>query len=332
MQCGTERRTGRTGRENVSHEKGSYMGQHYVARFYLKSWAQDGMLYCLNLKKRKVLHRGLRGIANEKFFYKLLGLTAQERQLIEKVAVEPFALPMQQVQKTFIELCCFPLELHRLTETTNLNPQFKAALEDVIANSAENYHARIENSMKQFVSRMMAGDADFYSDPQEAAEFLYAICVQFTRTKRAREAALSQIGAAYKGCDIDRVWSVLNHLVAASVAYNLYANRNNFRLLLVENTTDTPFVTSDQPIINLHATLTRKPPDKLEFFYPLSPGKAMLLADASPAQNHRGALSSVAVNGYNLRMVKNAYEQVFSDSRDYLDTMNKSYVHSFETR
>ncbi len=306
------------------------MGQHYVARFYLKPWAEKGKVYCLNLKHRQILHKGLRGIANEKRFYRLQDLTADERRLIERVAIEPCPEALREVQRNFITLFCLPPQLKKHVESKHVNSKFTSSLDDMIENAAENYHARIENSLKQFIDSMLAGSTGFYSNDRQAAEFLYTICVQFTRTKRAREAALMQIGATFKGCNVERVWSVLSHIIATSVGRSLYADRKAFKLLLVDNSTDTPFITTDQPIINLHATFTGLAPDKLEFFYPLSPRKAMLLVETSNAARADSSPSTVAVNSYNILMVRNSFEQVFSNSADYLETVKKSYIYSFD--
>jgi hypothetical protein len=93
--------------------------------------------------------------------------------------------------------------------------------------------------------------------------------------------------------------------------------------MVVDNSTDTPFITADQPIINLHAKATGKIPDKLEFFYPLSPKKAMLLVETSNQRHIEPSPSPFAVNNYNVLMLRNAYEQVFSNSAEYLETIKK---------
>lgn len=299
------------------------MGQHYVARFYLRAWSEKGKLYCLNLKARRILHRGLRAVANEKLFYRLHALTPEEHELIERVLIEPSPEPLKGIQRNFLALLSLPAQLRKRTESANLGLEFTAPLDDMIVSAAEKYHSGIETCLKPFVVSMLAGDVDFYSDKKQAAEFLYAICVQFTRTKRAREAALSQIGTKHKGVDPERLWSVSSHIVAAGVGQSLYADRKQFRLVVVDNPTDTPFITADQPIINLHATTTGKVPDKLEFFYPLSPRKAMMLVESSNQRHVEPSLSTFAVNNYNVLMLRNSYEQVFSNSGEYLETIKK---------
>ena len=68
---------------------------------------------------------------------------------------------------------------------------------------------------------------------------------------------------------------------------------------------------------------TSPSPDKLEFFYPLSPRKAMLIVESSNPAQIEPSLSAFAVNSYNVLMLRNSYEQVFSNSAAYLETMKK---------
>jgi hypothetical protein len=196
-------------------------------------------------------------------------------------------------------------------------PTFMSALDELIVNFGEDYHEQIENSLLTFLNSMLAGNAEFYLDSKQAAKFLYALSVQYTRTKQVREAALSQIGTTFNDCDTRRVWSALSHIMAMKIGESLYIDRQRFSLVLIDNDTDTPFITADQPIINLHATFTGKPPDRLEFFYPLSPQRAMLLVEASSRISDQ-PISAVSVNSYNVRMIQNSHEQVFSNSEEYL--------------
>jgi len=250
-------------------------------------------------------------------------LTPEEIRLIEEALIKHSPKVLQQFQKQFIDLYCFAPRLKKFEESiSEVNPERRATLNKFIVNGAEDYYTNVEETLLPYLKLMLAGNIDFYSDAKAAAEFLFAICLQFTRTKRARQAALSQIGATFNGCDMDRVWGVLSPLVAMSIGNSLYAIRGQFKALLVDNRTDIPFITTDQPIINLHAS-TGDPPDKLEFFYPLSPTKAMLFLESSNQAQSDGSISALAVNSYNVLMVNNSHEQVFSNSMDYLQTIKK---------
>jgi len=118
------------------------------------------------------------------------------------------------------------------------------------------------------------------------------------------------------------VIDVLSYLVAMNLGLGLYADRAAFRVVVVQNDTDTPFITADQPVINLHATFDGKPPEKLEFYYPLSPTKAMLLVEPSSGWGDI-PITSISVNNFNTIMVRNSHEQVFSNSKEYLTSIKK---------
>jgi hypothetical protein len=278
------------------------------------------VLQYLNLKTGTIRKAGLKGIANEPVFYKLHDLTPEEIQLIKGAVIDPCPDPLRQVQLRYLDLFTFAPRLKARLATSSNDPDFKAALEDVIVNAAEHSHQWVEDRLKRFINCMLAENCSFYSNAKQAADFLYAICVQFTRTKRARQEAIATLGTKYKGCDAERLWKPTSQILAMSVGRSLYADRHQYKLVLIDNDTRTPFVTGDQPIINLHAKLTGEPPDKLEFYYPLSPQKAMLLLEQGtppPSQ----PLSELAVNSYNILMAKNAFEQMFSNSAEYLKTL-----------
>jgi hypothetical protein len=49
----------------------------------------------------------------------------------------------------------------------------------------------------------------------------------------------------------------------------------------------------------------------------------MLLVETSSQRYIEPSLSPFAVNNYNVLMLRNAYEQVFSNSAEYLETIKK---------
>ena len=53
-------------------------------------------------------------------------------------------------------------------------------------------------------------------------------------------------------------------------AHSLYRRRDQFKIVLLANETAIPFITGDQPIINVHATGSEVP-ERPELFYHLSP-------------------------------------------------------------
>lgn len=294
--------------------------QHYVFRAYLKPWSHDDKIFCL--RQGRIFRPNLMGVACERFFYRLEALTQREAELVERGMIENTAEPLKTLLRNFVALHSLAPMLRKYA-TERANPKFVTALENMINNGGENYHQLVEGSLLIFLQRMLAGETAFYSDAEEAAKFLYAICVQFTRTKQVREAAVAQLGVEFQGCNVRRVTGVLSHLVAIMLACSLYGVRTRYKLLLAENPTDTPFLTGDQPVINLQVTHKGDPVDKVEFFYPISPTRAaMLLELSNPIAS--GPLTSVVVNHLNMLMVQNSFEQLFSNSEEYLDVINRA--------
>jgi hypothetical protein len=139
------------------------------------------------------------------------------------------------------------------------------------------------------------------------------------RTKKRREAfqALTKIPIA--GADMKRFGNLLTLILTLRFADSLYRDRGQFTIVLLNNRTDTPFITGDQPIINIHATFEPGAPEKLEFFYPISPQTAMLLLEAS--SDHSQSVTVENVLRFNNLIARNSHEQVFSNSREYLEAL-----------
>lgn len=298
--------------------KNKKRNQHYVFQAYLRPWAERGLIYCL--REGQIFRPNLTGVACERFFYRFQDLTPEELQLIERVFSNHPSEGLKAAQKDFMSLYSFPTKL-RGHLSGGADPRLLDALDKAIAEGEEDYHQKIEDSLLVFLKKMLEGNTDFYSDNEQSASFLYFLCVQYMRTKRVREAAVGQIGADFRGCDVRRMMSVLAPVAAMAVAHSLYIDKNKFKLVLLDNDTETPFLTADQPIVNLHYTHTGKPPEKLELYYPLSPRKAMFLLESSSSRGDF-PLSAVSVNNYNVMIVKNSYEQVFSNSQEYLNSIN----------
>lgn len=123
-----------------------------------------------------------------------------------------------------------------------------------------------------------------------------------------------------------RLANPLAHMVAANVGCSLYGDRERYSLILLENGSNTPFITADQPIINIAS----KPnndldlPTRFELYYPLSPTKAILLLE--PGSDHEPSttvVSETAARQYNLRLAAHANRQVLAASQTVLEEIRR---------
>jgi hypothetical protein len=196
-----------------------------------------------------------------------------------------------------------------------------AQLDGLIAGMNEDLHTSIEESFKPFLKSMLAGDSSFYENPREVAEFFRGIATQYLRTD-----VVKNLRTIWKASDFERferVANVLVHIYAVNVGCSLYADRERYKITIIQNHSEVPFVTADQPVINIASSPTdTKPCDKFYLYYPLSPTKAMLLVDPSSAYFPNNlSVSPMSVYVYNSHMAAHSFQQIYGSSRQVLESL-----------
>lgn len=123
-----------------------------------------------------------------------------------------------------------------------------------------------------------------FDDDKERLKALIYLCVQYTRTNQMHIKALAE----------SSVISVLPEsslkIIAVTFAITLAANLTlayNLKITLLKNSSNVEFITTDQPIINRIQVddLLDSRDELLEFYYPISPKTALLIATSN--ENHR---------------------------------------------
>ena len=141
-----------------------------------------------------------------------------------------------------------------------LTPAAEAFLDRKIINAKEDYHSRLESGVAPIIEHIRRGDLSFYDDDGKCITFLHFLCVQMLRTKGLLERMRRCVQEPLHGCsdaatpDLVSSSSVLCHIFAANVGASFYRERKQRRLVLLTNQTTVPFVTGDQPVINLLGT------------------------------------------------------------------------------
>ncbi len=197
---------------------------------------------------------------------------------------------------------------------------FDAAVAQYGAQALEDYHTGVEAAGAPALALALKGDLSFYADEDRCIPFLYYLAMQHMRTKGIKEAILAVNGAGHP-FDLTRVWNLCVIMFAETIGGSLFFERRRRTLIVVENTTDVPFITGDQPMINLKAAGS-KPPERLSIFYPISATSALLLSDEDedplyPAQG----LTREQAASLNTRMAEASYQQVFAHTEASLQAL-----------
>ena len=103
-----------------------------------------------------------------------------------------------------------------------------------------------------------------------------------------------------------------------NIGASLYLERKRRTLIIVNNRTDVPFITGDQPAINLKGTRPL-PPDRLSIFHSIAPQAGLLMADVDeePLFPAEGLTRNQAMT-LNQMLFQGSYKQVFGRSEECL--------------
>ena len=98
-----------------------------------------------------------------------------------------------------------------------------------------------------------------------------------------------------------------------------------FKVILCKNTTTVKFITTDHPIINIFAKLNKIPEKgKHTFYYPVSPNLAILVGKTDNiGKKNCKDLTEKEVETYNYMMFKRAHEQIYAESKETLENLQK---------
>jgi Protein of unknown function (DUF4238) len=301
---------------------------HKVSRFYLKAWDEDcrdtefAQIFCL--QNGEIRHGNVKNMAAENHFYRLRELNEGDVKLIRELAIADSPESFKHIHEELVWSFSLPHVAKKKLETSDHGtPELLAQMDSVIAEMNENLHTSIEESFKPFLDSMLAGDLRFYSDRAKASMFFRGIAAQYLRTDLVKKAQ------KYWDSDeletFERIANVLVHIYSINIGYSLYADRDRYKIFPLENPSDVPFITADQPVINIASNPTDpRPPDKFELYYPLSPTKAILLVN--PASDHAPCTSSVtaiSANVYNLQIAAHSYQQIFGSSEPVLKSVRE---------
>lgn len=297
--------------------------QHFVWRRYLQNWVYNGsLIYRLNnneIKDRRPLK-----CACQKYFYKLDEITQRDLDLLVEVYIRDMGMLAQEHAKKIIAV--FSELIINRDKLLNIDPNNKDIshdLETLYINIEEDYHSRIENDSIKFLDSLGDEDIAFFADRKSNAEFYLFLTTQYFRTKNLQEDYVGRAAIfAGLGESLKRSWSVLRFIFAHIMAMDLNNRIDMTSLLLLQNKSDVPFITGDQPVINTKATYhsgTNDLPQELELYYPISPTVAILI---NPKWNWYYAgkrqVTKAEATTYNNLIADASHQELFAQDKSHL--------------
>jgi hypothetical protein len=318
---------GRPGRYGVQTFKFSMSTlkkkQHYVWEYYLKAWTLRGKLYCYRQSERKLFKTGTSSIANETFFYKLERLSDSELKYVKLLIDRTNPPELRRLHIDIVKIFQFMFALEDQLSSLKLNEsktgKIKKILEENNKTLAENFHSLMEGQIIQSYNGLRNMECDFFLDSEKATLFINFLMHQFFRTPLLRD-IYTAVAKSPPNIDLSKVWVIESHIYATNVGAAIFIEKDAYQFLFLENDTQIPFITADQPIINLNTQYDKD----LRLYYPLSPRLALIFWKGFPPLRAVRLASTIEIEQYNQEMYNRSTDQIYSNNYEYLMKVSKS--------
>jgi len=249
--------------------------QHYVCRCYLKRWCVNGIVWCR--RNGKNFSTGLSKVALENFFYETKPLDDKKLEFIYNMWIKEQKPLLQTINMGWLSFFSKSDMMIKFLTKINTDNKFDHLLLFLSSNIEEKMHSELETDFDIILHNLIEGNKNYFDEDKQMT-LLFILCIQYFRTKNIKQKIID----AGLNNSLETTLNATRWILGTTLAYNIYCPKK-YKLVLINNNTSTPFITSDQPIINIFAGINEKPLDELldeelELYYPLTPSRALLLS------------------------------------------------------
>ncbi len=268
----------------------------------------------------------VKGLAKETDFYKISLLKTEDIEFLKRWSSKSPKF-LQDIHMSQLD------HFVNLSNVSNFISQsdVDSKEQDVIAkairhNSLEDLHSIIEDSAVNVVSGLARGDSDSLKSKLNMVAFCSYLGHQISRTKSFKEKAMDiikmdkEIAKTYPVYSklLEKNWWFISFMFGVNIGASLYESRARDNHVFISNNTGLPFVTSDNPIINVHSSLEGlspgEAPTSADFYIPLSPKHAYMINNSSSYNHLSDSIDRDMVNKLNGLIYKKSYKTVFCSS------------------
>ncbi|MFZ1389026.1 MAG: DUF4238 domain-containing protein [Thiolinea sp.] len=281
--------------------------QHYVWRHYLRAWATDEKIWCLRDEKKSLTN--LVNIGQERDFYAVKDITENDIKYIITMTESRHGGVLNDHNSEFINL-------YKSVSALRMTESFNEKIKEFLIQFEEDVMCSIEQEGIQYLEMLHMEETGFFTEYSHRAKFSFFIMIQFIRTKRMSEKIKNTMRdhLAKRFVNVESVWSVEKYIDAGHLALSLFSD-NMYKIYLLKNDTEIPFITGDQPIFNTYGVgIGDSIPSETEFYYPISPSLAVII---SKKEQPISAIVD-SVHKYNSFVEEMAYEQIYANEEAFL--------------
>ena len=283
--------------------------QHYVPRKYLRPWSNDEQIWCL--RAGKVFQSNLMGVAQERDFYKLERLTDEDFALVHAIAITPLKnIHLRQECEALLQTYAVMFK----TEKVIADARFTAMFDDHLATVDDNIITELEAEFFHFLDLANQSNLRFLEDLKCASRFYHGLMLQYFRTNKIRSNMLRDMPPRHS-VRVKKIWPLFRTLYSIITSFHIVCRDTPFNSAILHSHPDAEFITSDQPIINLSAVDLdyNATPETAEFYYPISPSKALLFSERRECKYFdQPILSAQDTSDLNQMIYRSSHSQTFA--------------------
>jgi hypothetical protein len=248
-------------------------------------------------------------IGQERDFYAVKDITDKEIEYISAITKKRHGGVLDEHNSWFVDLYKNVSALHDTKEASD-------EIKKLLIQFEEDLMSVIEADGIAYLELLLAGNSAFFNKEKHRAKFCYFLMIQFVRTKRMSEKITNALRnhLSEKSINIDNIWAVEKYIDAGHMALSLSLDKQ-YKIYLLNNATEEPFITGDQPIFNTKAIgLGDKVPTEIEFYYPISPSVAVVVSK----NTHQNEVNLEAVRRFNSFVKEMSHEQIYANKEEFL--------------
>jgi len=291
---------------------------HFVWQHYLKMWSRNNRDVYYTTQSLKISNDSVKGLAMERDFYKCQSLSSTQQEIIRLTSLK--ADP--DTQKHHMEILDNYIKIQNREKLFQMllgkNSEAEIILNALNSNFLEDLHATNENLAKPILTKLAEGDVSVLQNSQNLCNFLMFLGHQMVRTRTFKENYIAANMPATKGDErlrkeLDGCWWFLSYMFGVNVGSSIFKQKSDWTFSLLKAPEGTNFITSDQPVINVHAELTDEivSPNKADFYYPLSPKFAFLANQSDRFTNGLSKVDRPFARTMNAKISRTAEKMIF---------------------
>lgn len=300
---------------------------HFVWRDYLRGWSNNkDLVYTFFKSQNKINRPNLISVAQQRDFNAVHEFTLEQEIILKELVKSYSTTQALDVNMELYNLYTAYSKLKRM-QRQNIFKDPHKKLEPLLdltrTNLFEDFHTRIENKGQALIKAVDFKDLKIIEDAEYQFDLMIFLCFQFLRTKKMRK----DLDNLFKKRDyiIPEYTNLIVAVFATSFAVSLSENEN-IKFTVLENLTDTKFITSDQPLANLLIN-DRDEKGNVRFFklyYPIAPTSALLVhfEEQNLKYTYRQAKHH-EIKYLNDFVFHNSEELIFAETLDQLEQFIK---------